>query len=60
MEQIVWSVDLAECRCIQEPCTCGIWLVKRNEEIMVGLQDYELAQGIVDRVNAAGLQGVAQ
>jgi membrane carboxypeptidase/penicillin-binding protein PbpC len=51
-----WSMGLDECHCNQEPCTCGIWVVLRDGKKMVGLRDYELAAGIVQRVNAAGLK----
>jgi hypothetical protein len=54
MEDTLWSVELAECTCGRKPCTCDLWLVKRGDETKVSLRDYELAQGIVDRVNAAG------
>lgn len=55
MEDTVWRVELAECTCGQKPCRCDLWLVKRGDETKVSLRDYELAQGIVDHINAAGL-----
>lgn len=55
----MWYLDMRECTCHKKVCTCGVWTVMDSGGVKrVGLNDAELAIGIVDRINAAGLKRV--